>query len=66
MVLSAKADQGRLDIAKLPGFPIACQGLPGQRLEDLHSDGLLNPTNVGLGLLGPEDAFSHFDQIPFI
>ncbi|MGA2156692.1 MAG: hypothetical protein ABSH37_19960, partial [Bryobacteraceae bacterium] len=64
MVLSAKADQGWLDVPKLLGVPLAGQCVPSQRSQDLQSDRLLDAANVGFGLFRPDDPFSHCDQTP--
>src|SRR5580692_677385 len=66
VVLGAKTHQRRLDIPKLLRVPLAGPGVAGQSFEDLQGNWLFNAANVGLGLLGPDDAPSHRGGVFFL
>ena len=65
MILGAETDQGRLDIPKLLCVALARLGVAGQRFQDLQRDGPLNAADIGLGLFGPDNAFSHSGEVLF-
>lgn len=59
MVPGAKADQGRGYALGLLGGSFAGEDVASEGLEDLDGDRLLDRANVGLCLIGPDDAFGH-------
>lgn len=50
VVLGAKADHGRGDALELLGGSFTGKDVAAKGLENLDGDGLLDSTNVGLGL----------------
>lgn len=56
MVLSAEADQGRGNALEFLGAAFSREQVAAEGLKNLDGYGLLNTADIGLGLIGPDDA----------